>query len=90
MAAPAPALASQQQDPKPQIPPVLSHLLSAAIVALCTWFMTTNRMDAVQETRISTIEKNLDFKASHESVEAMDKRLVRIEDKLDKVLEKKK
>lgn len=67
----------------------VKQLLAAAAIALTTWLLTTTRMDAVQENRITTVEKNVDGKASKESLDGVEKRLDRIEGKLDKVLDRR-
>lgn len=75
---------------EPKLPPWLTNLLTGTFLVLFTWFVTTGKMDAVQENRLTTMEKQIDSKASKESVEGMDKRLIRIEDKLDKALDRRK
>jgi hypothetical protein len=71
------------------LPIWLTNLLSGIFLVLFTWYVTTGKMDAVQENRLSTVEKSLESKASKESVEGIEKRLERIDGKLDRLLERK-
>lgn len=71
------------------LPLWLTNLLTGALLVLFTWFVTTGKMDAVQENRLATVEENLKTKASKESVEGIEKRLERIDGKLDRLLERK-
>lgn len=71
------------------LPGWLMQIIAGIAVACGTWLFATNRMDGVQEQRIATVEKALESKASKESVEGIEKRLERIDGKLDRLLERK-
>jgi hypothetical protein len=70
------------------LPRWAEHLLTAAIVALATWILSSAQAAAVQEQRLHTIEEDVKAKASNEKVDELKRevlsRLDRIENKIDR------
>jgi aminoglycoside phosphotransferase family enzyme len=86
------ALEPEKQQPEsisPWLAQLIFQFIAAAAIAGVTWFAATNRMDAVQENRITAVEKELEKKASKESVESIKELINKLDGKVDKLLERR-
>ncbi|MCU1284487.1 MAG: hypothetical protein JWO13_837 [Acidobacteriales bacterium] len=80
----------QSSDLMAMLRSIGKNLIAAAVIAGFTWFVAVNRVSAVQDNRITAVEKALETKASKESVDSIKEQLNKMDNKIDKLLDQRK